>query len=256
MNTRPTPVVLIHGVGLDRTMWDSVVASMPHVRAVRYDMLGHGAAEAPEGPYRLDDFVDQLDSLADSEGLQQFDLVGFSMGALVALGYAAAYPSRVRRVVLLNSVYDRTLAERESIIERVADVRSGGYADSIEQAIARWFSPEFASDHPDVVDAVRDRLQRNDVSAYADAYEVFATADAELVHLVPFIRAPTLVVTGSDDARSTPAMAAMLGAALPAAAVHVIEGVRHLTPLECPQTVAGLIESFLSEVDVEHERTP
>ncbi len=266
MSARPTPVafipvvfipvVFIHGVGLDHTMWDAVCSFMPGVRAERYDMIGHGAAAAPLGPYRLADFVAQLDSLADAEGLQQFDLVGFSMGALVAIGYAAAHPARVRRMVLLNSVFDRTLAEREAVIERVADVRAGGYADSIESAIERWFSPAFSSAHPDVLAAVHDRLQRNDVRAYADAYEVFATADAELIHLVPLIQVPTLVVTGCDDARSTPAMAALLADTLPHARAHVITGVRHLTPLECPQTVAGLIESFLSEDDVESERAP
>lgn len=253
MSTPPTPVVFIHGVGLDHTMWDSIVASMPDVRAVRYDMIGHGTAASLDGPYRLVNFVAQLGSVADTEGLQQMDLVGFSMGALVALGYAAAHPSRVRRMVLLNSVYDRTLAEREAVIERVAEVRAGGYAASIEQAIDRWFSPKFAAAHPDVVHGVRDRLQRNDDRAYADAYEVFATADAELVHVAPGINVPTLVITGSDDARSTPAMATLLADALPAATCHVIEGARHLTPLECPQTVAGLIQSFLSDIDRERE---
>ena len=250
-----TPVVFVHGVGLDHTMWDDVVSLLPDFRVVCYDMIGHGVAAASEGPYRLADFVDQLDVLAETDGLAQFDLVGFSMGALVALGYAAAHPGRVRRMVLLNSVYDRTLAEREAVIERVADVRTGGYADSIEQAVERWFSPQFTAAHAEVVHAVRDRLHRNDPRAYADAYEVFATADAELVHLAPCIHVPTLVVTGSDDTRSTPAMTLLLADALPAGAAHVIPGARHLTPLECPQTVAALIESLLSEVDVEHETT-
>ena len=78
--------------------------------------------------------------------------------------------------------------------------------------------------------------------------------DAELVHLAPLVRVPTLVATGSEDTRSTPAMTALLAEALPVATAHVIDGARHLTPLVCPQTVAGLIESFLSEVDVELER--
>jgi pimeloyl-ACP methyl ester carboxylesterase len=247
MNQRATPVVFVHGVGLDHTMWDAVLSRMYGDRLLRYDMIAHGQAHAPPGPYRLTDFVDQLATFAANESLGNFDLVGFSMGALVAQGFAAAYPERVRRMVLLNSVFDRTLAEREAVIERVAEVRSGGYSASVNAALSRWFSEEFAMEQPDVVAAVSNRMASNDERAYADAYEVFATADAEIVHVAARIAAPTLVITGSDDARSTPEMAHLLAKAMPDARVHIINGVRHLTPLECPDVVAELIDDFLAQ---------
>lgn len=251
MSSPTTPVVFVHGVGLDRTMWDAVLSGLYGDRLLRYDMIGHGEASAPAGPYRLSDFVEQLAEFADEEDLDHFDLVGFSMGALVAQGFAAAHPTRVRRMVLLNSVFDRTLAEREAVIERVADVRSGGYEASIEAALSRWFSTDFATARPDVVHAVGRRLSANDARAYADAYEVFATADAEIVHVAHTIAAPTLVVTGSEDLRSTPEMAHLLAAAMPDARAQIIDGVRHLTPFECPIVVADLIQGFLSDASRE-----
>lgn len=253
MTLRSTPVVFVHGVGLDHTMWDAVLSRLYGDRLLRYDMIGHGAAPAPPGPYRLADFVEQLAGLADDEGLDSFDLVGFSMGALVAQGFAAAHPGRVRRMVLLNSVYDRTLAEREAVIERVAEVRAGGYSASVDVALARWFSADFAAARPEVVAAIGQRLSHNDARAYADAYEVFATADAEVVYVAANIAAPTLVITGSDDERSTPEMARLLADVMPTARVHIIEGVRHLTPLECPTIVADLIDGFLSDSNTEQE---
>jgi pimeloyl-ACP methyl ester carboxylesterase len=253
MSERSTPVVFVHGVGLDHTMWDAVLSLLYGDQLLRYDMIGHGAAPAPPGPYRLADFIAQLNDFADHASLDQFDLVGFSMGALVAQGYAAAHPQRVRRMVLLNSVFDRTLAEREAVIERVADVRAGGYSASIATALARWFSEEFAATRPHVVADVDRRLSANNERAYADAYEVFATADAEVVHVTDKMQAPTLVITGSDDTRSTPEMAYLLAAAMPNARVQVIEGVRHLTPLECPEVVAHLITEFLSDDNAQEE---
>ncbi len=247
MSQRATPVVFVHGVGLDHTMWDAVLSRISGDRLFRYDMIAHGQTLTPPGPYRLKDFVDQLAAFAANEGLGHFDLVGFSMGALVAQSFAAAYPACVRRMVLLNAVFDRTLAEREAVIERVADVRAGGYSASVNAALSRWFSEEFATEQPEVVAAISSRMANNNESAYADAYEVFATADAEIVHVAEKIAAPTLVITGSDDARSTPEMSYLLAAAMPDARVHIIDGVRHLTPLECPDIVAELIEGFLAE---------
>ncbi len=232
--------MFVHGVGLDRTMWDPVCSLLGR-RArdlIRYDLVGHGSAEHTPGPYTLDTFVDQLTRVAPATAT----VVGFSLGALIAQGYAVRDPDRVTRLVLLNSVFNRTAAERAAIVQRVADVRTGGYAASVNASIERWFTPEFAVTRPDVIAAFRARLDANDVHAYANAYEVFATADAGLVATCRDIRCPTVVVTGEDDLRSTPPMTRALAAALPHGRAVVVPGVRHMLPVERADVVAALIK--------------
>jgi pimeloyl-ACP methyl ester carboxylesterase len=241
-----TPIVLVHGVGLDRHMWAPFSAALG-LPTIAYDMLGLGDADKPEGPYTLSMYAEQLRSVAARIGGAPVDVVGFSMGALVAQRFAADHPSLVRRLVLVSGVFDRTADERAAIVARVAEVRSGNYADSIEPAIERWFTPAFAADHPDTVQAVRQRMLANEVRSYANAYEVFATGDEELVPLAPRIAAPTLVVTGADDQRSTPAMTKRLAAALPNGRAAVLPGVRHLLPLEQPELLADMVRHFLHE---------
>ena len=180
MKSRETPVVLIHGVGLDHSMWLPVMSALTHRRTIAYDMIGHGCAAKPDGPYTLQTFVDQLMGIVDSLDVD-IDLVGFSMGALVAHGYAVSTSGdRIRRMVLLNGVHDRTDDERRAILDRVDDVRTNGFVSTVEPALQRWFTEAFAADHPEVISSVRRRLLDNDPRAYADAYEVFATADAGL----------------------------------------------------------------------------
>ncbi len=244
MKPTSTPLVLVHGVGLDHTMWLPVMAILARRRTVAYDMVGHGHAAKPAGPYTLDTFVEQLAAIVDALDCD-IDLVGFSMGALVAQGLAlSGTSSRIRRMVLLNGVYDRSPDERGAIVDRVVEVRNGGLAGTIEPAIERWFTPSFAAARPEVLAAVRQRLRANDVRAYADAYEVFATADAELADRVGSIVAPTLVATGRGDQRSTPAMAEALANALPHGQSMILNRLRHLTPIEAPNVVAALIDDF------------
>jgi len=110
------PLVLVHGVGLDLSIWGEMASLLePGYRVIRYDMLGHGRSLKPPGPYRLDDFVRQLAALADHLGLDRFDLAGFSMGGMVALAFAARYPQRLRRLALLHVVYDRSPAQRAAV---------------------------------------------------------------------------------------------------------------------------------------------
>ena len=239
------PLVLIHGVGMDLGMWDAVAEVLvPRHRVIRFDMLGHGGSAKPAGPYSLADFVAQVERLADALGLAQFDLVGFSMGGLVAQGFAAQHADRVRRLVLLNTVYRRSPEERAAIAARVTDVRNGGFAPSVETAIERWFTPAFRATRPDVVESVRRHMFTNDLDAYAAAYAVFATADAELEDGVADIACPTLVMTGAEDQRSTATMAKALAARIPQGQCEIIAGQRHLTPLEIPEQLAETFSAF------------
>lgn len=244
----PPVTVLIHGVGLDRRMWDRVCTTLDRP-VLRYDLLGHGDDPAVQGPFTLNDFVDQLRAVLAAAGIQQCDIVGFSLGALIAQGYALAYPERVRRMILLNAIFNRTSAQRSAVLARVQAVRSDGFLGSIEPALDRWFSPTFATAEPQVVAGVRTRLERNDAVAYANAYAVFAVADGELCERVGEICCPTLVVTGRDDQRSTAEMSIALAAAMSAAQARIIDRARHLTPVEFPEQVAELIDEHFGTTE-------
>jgi (E)-2-((N-methylformamido)methylene)succinate hydrolase len=238
-------LVLIHGVGVDLEIWEPLVPRLqPGRRLVRYDMQGHGASAKPPGPYRLDDFVGQLDRLAGALALDRFDLAGFSMGGLVAQAFAARFPERVRRLALINTVYDRSAPERAAIAERLAQVEAGDLDRSLTAALERWLTPEFRKARPEAVAPIERRLRSNDPAAYLASYRVFVTAAAELVGLVDRIRCPTLVLTGEHDIGSTPAMARALAARLPAATVAILPGLRHLTLLEAPADVTAVLVPF------------
>lgn len=226
-------------------MWDPFLRCSSHPGQA-YDLLGLGAAAATPGPYELDDYVHQF--LAEAP-LEPVDVIGFSMGALIAQAVALDSPGRVRRLVLVSAVHGRDEAEQQAIVRRVELVRSGAYADSIEPALTRWFTPEFALANPDVIDDVRQRMLANDPVSYAHAYSIFATADAYVAPQATMIQHPTLVITGSDDERSTPSMTATLAKRLPHGSAVVVQGVRHMLPVEAPAALADHIDRFLDDTD-------
>ena len=239
-------IVLIHGVGLDHTMWDRVLPALGDRRVVTYDLLGHGSSAPLPSGSDLSTLVHQLRSVCDAEP-SPIDIVGFSLGALIAQGFALSSPERVRRLILVSGVFDRSTDERSAILERVTDVREGGYLNNVATAIDRWFTPEFAAAHPDVLAEVTERMMSNDVASYVNAYEIFATADEALAAQVHRITCPTLVVTGELDPRSTPAMSQALATTVANGRAVVLPGARHLTPLEVPEVLARLITTFVEE---------
>jgi pimeloyl-ACP methyl ester carboxylesterase len=93
-------VVLLHGAGLDLTMWDSQVEPLARsFRVVRYDARGHGRSAAPMGPHSM---AEDLRLVLDHLGAQRVHLVGFSMGATVALDFATTNAADVLKLALVS----------------------------------------------------------------------------------------------------------------------------------------------------------
>jgi len=241
-------IIFIHGVGLDHTMWSGVMAQMDkRFNCLAIDMPGHAGLPSPEQP-GLSGYVDGLASaLGDVDG--PVALVGFSMGALVAAQYTINHPDKVSRLVLMNAAHDRDADQRAAIRGRLETAEKEGPDALIDRAIARWFTKDFVAGHPDVVAAIRHRLEINDPTAFLAAYRVFATSDGELAPDISRITCPTLALTAANDANSTPVMSKAMARVIPNATAHVLEGLAHGAPIESPARVAAVLNPFLSNGD-------
>ncbi|MZD04313.1 alpha/beta fold hydrolase, partial [Streptomyces sp. SID5785] len=94
------PLVLLHALGEDSRDWAGVTPALAATRRVHaLDLRGHGASDRP-GSYALEAVRDDVLAYLDAAGLDRIDLVGHSMGGVVACLLAAHRPHRVRRLVL------------------------------------------------------------------------------------------------------------------------------------------------------------
>ena len=94
-----TPVVLLHGAGADSTTWDVLGDWPKHWRVIRVDLPGHGSSPCATS-YDLPDIVNDVRTLLERLNLSEVNLVGHSMGAMVAYIFAQRVSRRVSRLVL------------------------------------------------------------------------------------------------------------------------------------------------------------
>lgn len=96
------PVVMLHGIrGYAETFAGLAAALQPGVRIIAFDLRGRGGSDwDPEGNYYTDTYVADLEGIVGRLGLTQFDLLGHSLGGIIAIVYAARHPRRVRRLVI------------------------------------------------------------------------------------------------------------------------------------------------------------
>ncbi|MCY1490541.1 3-oxoadipate enol-lactonase 2 [compost metagenome] len=240
------PVVLIHGVGLNKEMWGGqMVGLAPQFQVIAYDMLGHGASPRPEPGTGLLGYAEQLRELLEHLGLRQATVIGFSMGGLVARAFALHYPQHLEGLVILNSVFNRSAEQRAGVIERTRQAAEHGPDANAEAALSRWFSREYQAANPAQIEAIRQTLASNDPQGYLTTYELFATQDMYRAEDLGSIQVPTLVATGELDPGSTPEMARQLAERIPGARVAVLDEQRHMMPVESPRLVNQVLLDFL-----------
>lgn len=242
------PVVLVHGLGLNRHMWRwQVPALEQRFTAIRYDLLGHGESDAPPVPCGLGDFSDQLLEVIDALQHETCAVVGFSLGGMIARAFAMRHPERVSALAILNSAHDRTEDERAAILKRVERVAENGPAATVEAALDRWFTPAFAKHNPSVIEQVRRWAMANDAKIYAAIYRVLAEGDRDIAEGLEAIRCPTLVLTGEQDYGNSAEMAKRMAALIPDSRISILPGLRHMALAEDPEAVNRVVIPFLEE---------
>lgn len=244
--SRPT-LVFIHGVGLDASMWCGVMNQLsPSFSCITFTMPGHQGS-AQKAADNIDGYIDALAAFVNTHTSGTVGLVGFSMGAMVAAGYAAKHPSRVSRLVLMNALHVRDEAARAAVLSRLEQTSVTGLEAIAGAAIARWFSDAFCQAHPEPVAEIRRVLVSNNMAEYLRAYRVFATSDAEIAGRLPAITCPVLALTGALDVNSTPAMSRAIADAVADGRHIVLSGLAHGAPIEAPECIADTLHRFFLE---------
>jgi len=127
--------------------------------------------------------------------------------------------------------------------ERARAVLRDGTAPQIEPTLGRWFTPPFRESHPEVVAEIAQLIRTTPPQGYAGCCNVIGELNlaGELRH----VRAPTLVVAGSNDP-GVPLDAAQLTAgSIPSARLEVIPNAAHLLTIEQADTYNALLRQFL-----------
>ncbi|MEM7250269.1 MAG: alpha/beta fold hydrolase [Pseudomonadota bacterium] len=243
-------VILAHGVLMDHRMWQPQVDALcARFRVCCYDMLGHGEAPLPPDNPGLDDYVAQTAEVV--EHLREFGqpvLGGFSMGGLITQAYAATHHAGLRGVMILNAVYDRSPEQSTIVRSRSDEMRAGGPAAALDSARRRWFTEDDFRQRADAVSDILSWIEAGDFAPKTKAHRVFSRGDADVTGTLGEISCPALVMTGEDDAGSTPEMARKIAAAIPTAELHILPGQRHMMTVLDAARVNDMLLRFLTHI--------
>lgn len=236
------PVLLAHSLGATYAIWDEIAAGLVDkgFRVLRADGRGHGASDAPEGPYSVEDIGRDLIALLDAAAAPKAHIVGLSMGGMAAMWLAVHAPERVDRLVLANTTAFIPVKDRWD--QMIAQSRQQGMAPIAEPTILSWLSPGFRERNPARTAALVATMRAMPPHGYAGCCAILR--DVDLRGSLGSIAAPTLVVNGKDDERGAAASAALTAGIAGARRVDIPDAA-HLSPTENPRALlSALLKHF------------
>lgn len=249
------PLLLLHGFTGSSEEWSALIPRLAQLReAIAVDLIGHGHSAAPADSerYTMERCVGDLLALLDQLGLEQIDLLGYSMGGRVALHLAAAAPDRIGRLILESA--SPGIADP---VERAARVAGDNtLAERIEREGIEWFAnhwasiPLFASQAALPAEeraALRSRRLRCSPVGLAESLRgMGAGRQASLWDRLPTINMPTLLIIGELDAKYV-SIGVKMAREMSHAQHSVIAAAGHTVHLEQPQSFAEIVVRYLEE---------
>lgn len=234
--------VLVFGnsLGTDLRVWDRVCARLPATWGIlRHDKRGHGLSVARAG-LSIESMADDVEMLLDHLGITRFTGVGLSVGGLIMQRLAVRRTQAMPHLVLSDTA--AKIGSPEIWNPRIAAVLDNGIASISDAILSRWFAPAFAAT-PDF-QMWRMMLERTPAQGYADVCAAIRDADytGDLAH----IRAKTLVVVGSDDASTPPALVRAMAERIAGAAFVEVADAGHLPCVEQPDQFIALLKQHLA----------
>lgn len=237
-------IVLLHSLGTDAGIWQDQAAALggDH-RVVMPDARGHGASDwAP--PVSLDAWVDDLDRTLDAAGVESAVLAGLSMGGVQALAYAVERPHRLRGLVVADAFAALDPDVADAKVEQLAgSAERDGMAALADAYVADTFTrPVDAT----AIARVRDPIAAMPPAAYVASAQ--ACFGVRLADRLPEVRVPTLVLWGTQDAKTPRALSEQIADGIADSKLVEIPNAGHLSNLENPHAFTRALSAFAARL--------
>ena len=243
-----TALLLLHAFPVHSGMWRAQTAELAKIaRVTTLDFRGFGQS-SKTGPFKIDQLADDVHALASHLQLGKFVLAGISMGGYVALSYARRYASTLAGLVLLDTRADGESAEGKVNRDRMIEIaRTRGAKPIADAMLGKLLSPHAAEHRPDLVRELRDMMESTDPATLAHALAAMRDR-ADHTYFLPDIKIPTQIIVGDQDAVTPPEIAEKMRHAIPDSSLAVINDSGHMSPLEKPEKVSGVLHDFLTRL--------
>ena len=239
------PLLLINGIGASLDLLQPFVDALdPSLGVIRFDVPGVGGSPLPAAPYRFSGLCRLIARLLDELGHDQVDVLGISWGGGVAQHFAAFQRARCRRLVLVATATGAVMVPaRPSVLAHMVTPQRYLNREYLERVAGEIYGGSARADPARVAAAMHDGNRVGPPGGYL--YQLTAGAGWTSVPFLPWLRQPTLIVSGDDDPLIPLANARLMHLLIPKSRLHVYQG-GHLGLVTEAAALAPVVDAFLA----------
>lgn len=237
------PVLLLsNSLGASLEMWAPQCPALTRThRVLRYDARGHGLTTVTPGPYTIEQLARDALAILDALAIPRAHFCGLSMGGMVGMWLAINAADRVERLVLCNTAPQIGTADLYNA--RIAAVNKDGIASVTDAILERWLTAKFREREPATLAWMRAMLLATPDAGYAAACA--AVRDSDQWQAIGAIARPTLVIAGTHDLSTPPALGRRMVQSI-AGAQYVELDAAHISNVEAADDFTAALTEFLA----------
>ena len=242
------PLVLIHGGGADRRVWDGNFEELAkHYRVIRYDLRGAGKSEVPQTKYSN---REDLYALLRHLKVDKAYVLGLSRGGGVAFDLAVSHPEMVDALILVSS----NLSTLPKVYhDMIASAQKAGREEGIRRAAEIWSSDPYQGPVQPNLPARQKvyEIMRENLATFLYFWDSpIASEPGQRVRSerLKEIKAPTLVISGNLDGEEPRANYVRWAKEIPGAKIVHVPGAAHLVNVDQPKEFMRILMEFLQSL--------
>ncbi|HMK54001.1 MAG TPA: alpha/beta fold hydrolase [Methanobacteriaceae archaeon] len=242
------PLVLIHGLGSDHTIWDGLIPLLnDYYHVLAPDIRGSGQSSKTAGPYSVELFSHDIFKFLETLDIDQAHFIGHSMGGAILLQLALDHPEKVRSLTLISSFSYVDTHLYELFNQLLIITKNQGYSSFFDRALELANTPEFLEENKEFIATAKAVMVKNaSTPPLIDSIE--ACLQVDFSNSLKSIKAPTLVISGSQDLFTPPHHAQAIYNSIQDSHCFKIYNTGHNLLVEKPDKTAKIIKNFLNNL--------
>lgn len=239
------PLLMINGIGATIEVWDPLKRLLPGRRLISFDAPGTGASSRPARSLRMHHVADLVAGILDQVQCDRVDVLGYSLGGMLAQQFAHQHPTRVRRLILAGTIpglggIQNPLTILRTLDPRLLNVRSHSRRDRVSRLVGGRSGADAAA--LAVYERNRTAVPPSPGGHWLQLRSLIGWSSLPWLHT---LAAPTLVLAGEHDPLVPIANSRIFARLIPDCRRLTVKGGGHLFLVDQPEDVVGAIDEFL-----------
>lgn len=243
-----SPILLINGYSAPLDFWDPTLVERlaSNHTVITFDNRGVGNTTVGNKKFSIPQFAQDTSKLLDALKIKKADIIGWSMGGMIAQELALSNPEKVGKLIIYASICggNQSVPPSPEVL-KVFSNQSGSTMERLQKFLPLLFPDQWRHDNPNFLDDLPKSSEQTTINTLNKQTEAITNWTGTCNRLGN-ITQPTMVLVGTDDVLTTPANSILIAEKIPAAWLIQIRGGGHAMMMQYPEKFSNIVDTFLT----------